>query len=59
VFGVAAEGEDIKVHVLPFAKALAWLDHGRLNVASTLLVMQWLARHHERLRARWLAARNT
>jgi ADP-ribose pyrophosphatase len=59
VFGVAAEGEDIKVHVLPFAKALAWLDQGRLNVASTLLVMQWLARHQERLRARWLAARDT
>jgi ADP-ribose pyrophosphatase len=56
---VAAEGEDIKVHVLPFAKALAWLDQGRLNVASTLLVMQWLARHQERLRARWLAARDT
>ncbi len=56
VFGLAHEGEDIKVHVLPFEDALARLDQGRLNVASTLLVMQWLARHHDRLRTDWLAA---
>jgi ADP-ribose pyrophosphatase len=54
LFGLADEGEDIKVHVLPFARALAWLDRGRFHVASTLLTMQWLARHHDTLRARWL-----
>ena len=53
VFGLVEEGEDIKVHVLPFEEALGRLDHGRLNVASTLLVMQWLARHRDGLRARW------
>jgi ADP-ribose pyrophosphatase len=56
VFGLPDEGEDIKVHVLPFERALAWLDEGRLRVASTLLAMQWLARHRESLRARWCAA---
>jgi ADP-ribose pyrophosphatase len=56
VFGLPDEGEDIKVHVLPFAKALGWLDEGRLRVATTLLAMQWLARHHEALRARWRQA---
>jgi ADP-ribose pyrophosphatase len=55
IFGLKGEGEDIKVHVLPFARALAWLDEGRLRVASTLLAMQWLARHHASLGARWLA----
>lgn len=54
LFGLADEGEDIKVHVLPYARALAWLDQGRFQVASTLLAMQWLARHHDTLRARWL-----
>jgi ADP-ribose pyrophosphatase len=56
LFGLADEGEDIKVHVLPLGQALAWLDEGRFQVASTLLAMQWLARHHESLRARWSAA---
>lgn len=53
IFGLPDEGEDIKVHVLPFAKAQTWLDEGHLRVASTLLAMQWLARHHDTLRARW------
>jgi ADP-ribose diphosphatase len=53
VFGLDGEGEDIKVHVLPFAQALSRLDAGGFNVASTVLVMQWLARHHDSLRARW------
>ena len=53
IFGLAGEGEDIKVHVLPFARAVGLLDEGRLRVAHTVLAMQWLARHHEALRARW------
>jgi ADP-ribose pyrophosphatase len=56
IFGLPDEGEDIRVHVLPFAQALALLDEGRLRVAHTLLAMQWLARHHEVLRARWRQA---
>jgi ADP-ribose pyrophosphatase len=56
IFGLPDEGEDIKVHVLPFAKVQAWLDEGSLRVAHTLLAIQWLARHREALRARWRAA---
>lgn len=56
IFGLQGEGEDIKVHVLPFAKVQAWLDEGSLRVASTLLAVQWLARHHAALRARWSRA---
>jgi ADP-ribose pyrophosphatase len=56
IFGLPDEGEDIKVHVLPFAQAVALLDDGRLRVAHTLLALQWLARHHEALRARWRRA---
>jgi ADP-ribose pyrophosphatase len=56
VFGLPDEGEDIKVHLLPFAQLQAWLDEGRLRVASTLLAAQWLARHHAALRARWCQA---
>jgi ADP-ribose pyrophosphatase len=56
IFGLKGEGEDIKVHLLPFARVQAWLDEGRLRVASTLLAAQWLARHHPALRARWCKA---
>jgi ADP-ribose pyrophosphatase len=59
VFGLVDEGEDIMVRVLAYEDALARLDQGRLNVASTLLVMQWLARHHDSLRARWRAEART
>jgi ADP-ribose pyrophosphatase len=56
VFGLADEGEDINAKVVPFEQALAWLDEGRLRVATTLLAMQWLARHRDGLRARWRPA---
>jgi ADP-ribose pyrophosphatase len=56
VFGLPDEGEDIKVHLLPFAQVQAWLDEGGLRVASTLLAVQWLVRHHAALRARWRQA---
>jgi len=56
IFGLEDEGEDIKVHLLPFAQVQAWLDEGRLRVASTLLAAQWLVRHHAALRARWCQA---
>jgi ADP-ribose pyrophosphatase len=56
IFGLPDEGEDIKVHVVPYAQALAWLDEGRLRVAHTLLALQWLARHRDALRVRWRRA---
>lgn len=47
--GVAAEGEDIRVHVLPLSDALALIDAGRINNAPCLLALQWLQRHQQRL----------
>lgn len=55
VFGVADEGEDIKVHVLPFDQAMARLDDGRLQVATTVVALQWLALHRAEVRHRWAA----
>lgn len=53
VHGVADEGEDIKVHVVPLSEALAWLNDGRLRVSTTLITMQWLALHIDEVRRRW------
>ena len=51
--GVEGEGEDIRVFRLPAAEAFEMLDDGRIDTAITLIGLQWLARNHQALRARW------
>ncbi len=53
--GLADEHEDIRVFTLPADEAIALLDTGALDNASTVLVMQWFALNRAKLRARWLA----
>jgi ADP-ribose pyrophosphatase len=54
VHGLDAEHEDILVHRVPRTEALAMLDRGEVVNGHTLIALQWLALHGERLRARWL-----
>ena len=54
VHGLPEEGEDIKVHVLPIDAALAMLDEGRIVNGKTIIALQWLALHYERLKKEWL-----
>lgn len=49
-FGVADEHEDIRLVVMPEAEALAGLASGRYNNAATIIALQWLALHGERMR---------
>ncbi len=53
VYGLPEEHEDIRVHVIDYAAAVALLNGGRINNAITLIAMQWLQMHRERLRAQW------
>jgi ADP-ribose pyrophosphatase len=53
VHGLDGEGEDIRVLVVPFAEALAWLGSGRIRAAHTVIALQWLALNRETLRRRW------
>ncbi len=53
--GLADEHEDIRVFTMHADEALALLDGGVLDNASTLLVLQWFALNRARLRARWLS----
>jgi ADP-ribose pyrophosphatase len=53
IFGVAHEGEDIKVHVVPLEDALDWLRNGRIHAVTTIVALQWLALHRAELTARW------
>jgi ADP-ribose pyrophosphatase len=52
--GLADEGEEIKTHLLPAAKVLEMLDAGAIGNATTAAVIGWFARHHEKLKKKWL-----
>ena len=54
VFGLAEEGEDIRVSVLSTARAFELLDGGHIRNAMTLIALQWLRQHHQRLQALWV-----
>ncbi len=49
--GEEAEGEDIRSHQLSFDEAIALVDTGRINVAPLAMMLLWLARNRDRLRA--------
>lgn len=51
--GLAGEHEDILVHPMTRSEALAMLDRGEINNGHTLIALQWLALHGERLRSDW------
>jgi len=51
--GLSTEHEDIQVHVLPTATALAWLAQGRIRSAVPLIALQWFALHYQEIRAQW------
>ena len=54
VFGVAEEGEDIRVHVWPLAAALQAVQDGRIDNAASIIALQWLALNKARVQADWL-----
>lgn len=53
IHGLPEEGEDIRVHVLSVAQALAAVQNGRINNAACILALQWLALNKPRLQSRW------
>jgi len=54
IHGLAEEGEDIRVHVLPFDKAREMMHSGIINSAMPIIALQWLALNRERLQDLWL-----
>ncbi len=49
--GLDSENEDIRSHVVPLEDALALIDTGEINAGPLTMMLLWLARHRERLRA--------
>jgi ADP-ribose pyrophosphatase len=54
VHGLDHEDEDIRPLVLSTDEALARLDAGGIVNATTVIALQWLALHRDRLRAKWV-----
>lgn len=53
IHGRDDEGEDIRVHVIPFEQAMDMLNNGVINSAMPIIALQWLALNRERLRDLW------
>ncbi len=53
IFGLAAEQEDIKVHVMSRQQAVELLQAGKIDNAATVIALQWLSLHLESVRAQW------
>lgn len=47
VFGLAEEGEDIRVHAVPRELAFEWVKTGKINNAATIIGLQWLELNRE------------
>ncbi len=56
IHGVDAEGEDIRVMVMPADEAIAGIGSGSINSTATIIALQWLALNREELRQCWLKA---
>lgn len=52
IHGLAHEGEEVKVAVMPANQAIGEL-FGRINSTSAIIAVQWFAAHREQLRKRW------
>jgi len=53
VHGLASENEDIEVSAVPFERIVQMLRDDEFNNAKTIIGLQWLALHRERLRRDW------
>ncbi|MDY0249380.1 MAG: NUDIX domain-containing protein [Pseudomonas sp.] len=56
VFGLAEEGEDIRVHVWSLDKALQAVQDGRIDNAASIIALQWLALNKQAVQAKWLVS---
>jgi ADP-ribose pyrophosphatase len=58
VHGLAEEGEDIRVLVLPYAEAMEMIREDRIANGLAIIALYWLAAHRDELRRLWLGSRS-
>ncbi|MEC5319932.1 ADP-ribose diphosphatase [Brenneria populi subsp. brevivirga] len=54
IHGLAEENEDIRVHVVSREQSYQWVEEGIIDNAASVIALQWLALHHEKLRSAWV-----
>lgn len=55
--GLAEEDEDIRVTTVARTEALAMIDDGRIDSATPIIALQWLAMNYRQLQTRWRTER--
>ena len=50
IYGLDEEGEDIKVHVIPFQEAYNMVKDGHIANAPAVIALQWLKLHYHELK---------
>lgn len=53
IHGLDDENEDIRVFTCTLEEAVAMVDDGRINNAGAMVLLYWLARHHDAVDRRW------
>lgn len=53
LFGLDSEHEDIKMHVMPRATAMALLASQQIDNAATVIALQWLALNLPQIQQQW------
>ncbi|WP_395274537.1 ADP-ribose diphosphatase [Enterobacter bugandensis] len=53
IHGLADENEDIRVHVVSREQAYQWVEEGKIDNAASVIALQWLQLHYQRLRNEW------
>jgi ADP-ribose pyrophosphatase len=56
IHGLAEEGEETRVEVLSFERAVTELYAGRIDSAAPIIAMQWLILNRDRVRRLWRSA---
>lgn len=54
VHGLDCENEDIQVHVMSREQAYQLVESGVIENGATIIALQWLQIHHQKLIQRWL-----
>ncbi|MEQ5572440.1 ADP-ribose diphosphatase [Providencia huaxiensis] len=54
VHGLASENEDIRVHVVSREQAYQWVEDGTIDNAATVIAIQWLQLHYQKLHEKWM-----
>ncbi|NIY47804.1 ADP-ribose diphosphatase [Cedecea colo] len=53
IHGLVDENEDIRVHVVSREKAYQLVEEGYIDNAASVIALQWLQLHYEKLRNEW------